>query len=235
MKIYKPIITEFSYSEKLYQEAEGLFIDRVLSTTGQEGVARVALSGGITPLPLYHKLAINPVIDWDRIELYQTDERYVAPDNKDSNQLHIQNNIREALPEIKEINFFNTQLPIDMTIKEYSEKLDTLDGNFFDFTVLGIGADGHIASLFPGGKYLKHQEETVIQTSAPRDFAIGKRISLTVESILSSSEILILLVGDNKQEALQEMLEGKKPATQFPAKFLLAHPNVRIYCCFEGN
>ena len=122
-----------------------------------------------------------------------------------------------------------------MTIKEYSEKLDTLDGSFFDFTVLGIGQDGHIASLFPGGKYLKHQEETVIQTSAPRDFAVGKRISLTVESILSSSEILIMLVGENKQEALQEMLEGEKPATQFPAKFLLAHPNVRIYCCFAES
>jgi 6-phosphogluconolactonase len=233
MEIYKPLVTEFATVDQLMREAETLFIDRVLSTIGETGVSRVAFSGGATPLPLYAKLALNPVIDWSKIEIFQTDERYIDPADKDSNQFNILKSIEPALPELREINVFNTTLPIDMTIKDYTEKLEVLDGPFFDFTILGIGPDGHIASLFPGGKYLKHQDELVIQTNAPRDFAVSKRLSLTIESILNSTEILVILTGDNKKEVLPEMLEGYKLATEFPAKFLLAHPRVRIYTCFE--
>ena len=191
------------------------------------------MSGGNTPLPLYSRLATNPVIDWSKIEIFQTDERYIDKDSDDSNQKHIIKSFEPALEELREINVFNTDLPIEMTIKDYMEKLEVLDGPFFDFTILGVGPDGHIASLFPGGKYLKHQDDSVIQTTAPAEFAVSKRLSLTIESILNSTEILIILTGDNKKDVLPEMLEGDRPASEFPAKFLLAHPRVRIYTCFE--
>lgn len=233
MKIYRPIVTEFETTKQLYMKAEELFVDRVLGAVGETGVGRVAFSGGTTPLPLYSRLSQNPVIDWEKIEIFQTDERYVPANSPDSNQLQITQCLGLAAEEVRELNFFDTLLPIDMTVKDYSEKLEVLDGPYFDFTVLGIGQDGHIASLFPGGKYLKHQPLPVVETVAPREFSVAKRVSLTLESILNSHEILILLIGESKIDVLSEMLEGDMKASDFPAKFLLAHPNVKIYQCIS--
>lgn len=227
------MVTEFETTKQLYMKAEELFVDRVLGAVGETGVGRVAFSGGTTPLPLYSRLSQNPVIDWEKIEIFQTDERYVPANSLDSNQFQITQCLGPAAMEARELNFFNTLLPINMTVKDYSEKLEVLDGPYFDFTVLGIGSDGHIASLFPGGKYLRHQSTSVIETVAPREFSVAKRVSLTLESILNSHEILILLIGENKSGILLEMLEGEIKASDFPAKFLLAHPNVKIYQCLS--
>ncbi len=231
MKIYRPAVTEFETPDVLFKDVEDFLVDRVFDAIAQNGSARIALSGGKTPLPLYSRISLNPILEWDKIEIYQTDERYVAPTDPESNQFNIAHSLDLAVKEAKEWNFFNTKLPIEMTIKECIEKLETLDGPYFDLTILGVGPDGHIASLFPNGKYLKHQEKTVIETSAPKDFSVTKRISLTVESILNSKEIFLIITGDNKSDILSEMLEGEKSAVEFPAKFLLAHPNLRIFQC----
>jgi 6-phosphogluconolactonase len=233
MNIYRPVVTEFETTQQLYIKAEELFVDRVLGAVGETGVGRVAFSGGKTPLPFYSRLSQNPVIDWEKIEIFQTDERYVPSNSPDSNQYQITQCLGHAAKEVRELNFFNTSLPIDMTVKDYAERLEALDGPYFDFSVLGVGEDGHIASLFPGGKYLKHQTSPVIETVAPREFKVAKRVSLTLESILNSHEILILLIGDNKKDILPELLEGELSASEFPAKFLLAHPNVKIYQCIS--
>jgi 6-phosphogluconolactonase len=123
-------------------------------------------------------------------------------------------------------------LEYDKCIENYREILDSLDEPFFDVCILSIGSDGHIASLFPNQEYLKHQEQTVIPTIATDDLPIPRRVSLSLETILSSRKLLVILKGDGKNKVLEEMLEGTKPAIDFPAKFLLAHPHLYIYTCF---
>lgn len=235
MQIYKPFVIDFETTQELFQKAQDLFIERVLGTVGDMGSSRILLSGGQTPLPFYEKLSHNAVIDWSKIEIYQSDERYLSDESQDSNQKQISKSFENSLSEIKELNFFNTKLPIDIATRDYGEKLETLDGPYFDFAILGIGEDGHIASLFPEGDYLQHQDVTVIETEAPLGIAGKQRMSLTIESILNTTEILVILTGARKEYILGELLEGKKTASEFPAKFLLAHPNVNIFQCLQGD
>jgi 6-phosphogluconolactonase len=229
MQIYKPQVVHFETTEQMMIQAEDTIVNKLLDIVGEEGVARIALAGGKTPFPLYKKMAHNALLPWEQVEVFQVDERYIDSNNPHSNQFQIKEALGEdILARCREINFFNINYPADMAAKDYSEKLDSLDGQLFDITILGVGSDGHIASLFPNAPYLKHQAQRAIETTASKDFPVQQRLSLTLESVLSSELIIILLVGEDKSHIITEMVEGKKSAREFPAKFLMAHPNLLI-------
>ena len=168
---------------------------------------KIALSGGTTPAPLYKQLPQSPTY-------YQIDERYVPKADKDSNQKMI----REAFSPQK-FYAFNTSLPIEESLKEYESHLP----ENFDLTILGIGEDGHFASLFPHqnpqGKTAHTQTE---------NFAIKDRLTLTAETILKSKAILVLL--KNKGQVLEELKNPTKSPEEFPALKLDNHPNLSILC-----
>lgn len=229
MEIYKPNVVDFETPQYLYKQAQDLLVDKILDTLTEESVFRMALSGGKTPLPLYQELAKNPIVNWDRLEIYQTDERCVDSGSIESNQFHFRQAFEDIIPVIKEFNMFDMDLEIDETVNIYSQKIEALEEPFFDLTILGVGRDGHIASLFPKGEYLKHLPNRVLKTVAPTEFAVAKRLSLSIETILNSKEILILVTGSEKIATVQELLDGKLSASEFPAKFLLAHPKLTIY------
>jgi 6-phosphogluconolactonase len=234
MQLYKPFIAQYEKTDLLYQDAQNIIVDRVNEAAAQTGLARIALSGGQTPFPLYERLSLDPSIDWSTIELYQTDERYVNKSDQNSNQNQISKAIGiDGLRELRSKNFFNVEYPLELAASDYSDIIDSLDGVLFDVTVLGVGSDGHFASLFPGGEYLKHNEAKAIFTKAPKYLEVKDRLSLTLESILSSDLIVVLLTGEKKKNVVTEILEGKLPASEFPAKFLLAHPNLHIFQSFE--
>jgi 6-phosphogluconolactonase len=232
MEFYKPIVTTFESDDKMYESAMTICVNQILDTISENGIARVALSGGATPLPLYKKLFLNPFIEPESIELYQTDERYAPGISTKSNQFNIVSAIGENKNYFKEINLINTSLPIAEAVSNYNEVINNLDGPLFDLTILGVGEDGHIASLFPKGNYLNDFQENVHITRT-KSIEIPERISISLNSLLKSSLILILLAGENKKHIVPEILEGKKEAIEFPAKFLLCHPNIIILESFE--
>jgi 6-phosphogluconolactonase/glucosamine-6-phosphate isomerase/deaminase len=78
---------------------------------------------------------------------------------------------------------------------------------------------------------LGHNKQRVISTTAPENLQTASRISLTIETILNSQKILVLLQGSKKSDVLAELLEGGKTASEFPAKFLLSHPDLNIFYC----
>ncbi len=236
MELYKPIITQFETAEQMYKQVADYFADRALDTIGEVGSFRVAVSGGRTPLPLYKMLSNNPIIPWSNIELFQTDERYVDSNDPESNQFQITSNLtKPVLEDCKEVSFFNTSLTITQTVKEYQDKLETLEQPLFDFMLLGVGVDGHIASLFPDGDYLRHLPDAVLITEAPKNMKLQQRVSLSIETLLKSKEIVVLLVGDEKRHILPEIVEGKLRAVDFPAKFLLSHPQVYFYQTLDNS
>jgi 6-phosphogluconolactonase len=228
--IYKPHVIDFETSQGLYNHLSTYVQDRIIDINGDQGIVRIAVSGGRSIVPLLEDLKNQGVLPWERVEIFQIDERYVPNKDPESNQKLLIDTLGAGFcDDLGELNLFNTQLPIDMAVKQYQEILDNLDGKFFDIVILGAGLDGHIASLFPFGQYLKHLDEGVIATTAPRDFAIAQRLSLTIESILNSQEIILIINGQEKSAVLHEILEGGKKATEFPVKFLLAHPSLKIY------
>jgi 6-phosphogluconolactonase len=228
--IYKPHVIDFETSKGLYDHLSSYIQDRIVDINGDQGIVRIAVSGGRSIVPLLEDLKDQGVLPWARVEIFQIDERYVPNTDPESNQKVLVDTLGESFCEdLGELNLFNTSLPIDIAVKNYQEVLDNLDGKFFDIVILGAGLDGHIASLFPFGDYLKHLDQGVISTTAPRDFAVAQRLSLTVESILNSEEIILVINGNEKSAVLQEILEGGKKATEFPVKFLLAHPSLKIY------
>jgi 6-phosphogluconolactonase len=238
VQIYKPKVIEFESHEIMQRQVADIIEDRLNLAYLNKGVGRVLLSGGSTPLPVYKKLAHSHTLDWQEIELYQSDERYVKANNPLSNQYNIKECFGDKINNMRAAYFMRTDLDsVDASVEYYNDIIGSLDGVLFDVAVLGIGEDGHLASLFPKqGKYvLDGEEEFVMSTKANTNAGhkVEDRISLSIETILNAEEINVILSGENKHKVLTELLEGEKKAVDFPAKFLLSHPNVNIYCCFN--
>lgn len=191
-------------------------ITQILKTNKK--IYNIALSGGSTPIPVYQALA-SLALPFAKIHFYQTDERFVPPTHKDSNQKLIKEAFKKLPP--PNFHFFNTALPIAASLKEYKKSLPAQ----FDLTILGIGPDGHIASLFPHEKALTSQSHTAHTTT--QEFAIKDRLTLTFAPILTSKKILVLLKGPEKEAVLKKLQSPQSLTIQnFPAKKLLSHPNV---------
>jgi 6-phosphogluconolactonase len=230
---YRPSFTSFETNEQMYQAASDLAINHLLEITAEEGSARVALSGGKTPLPLYKSMFHNPLLEPSKVEVFQTDERFVEPTDELSNQKHIIESMGESYSELKGFYPIQTTSTITESLANYNEILDSLEIPQFDLTILGVGEDGHFASLFPNGDYLNSEQPLVISTIAQSPNPVRERISISPQTILNSKMILVLLVGTSKNHIVPEILEGKKTALEFPAKFLLCNPNVYILESFE--
>jgi len=205
------------------------FILKICRNNGKKTRINIALSGGSTPKEIYEtvakKLSFMPLTN--EIHFYQVDERYVPATDNDSNQKMI----REAFSILKNpgsaieditFHFFDTSLTIKKALTKYSKELPKIA---FDLTILGIGPDGHIASLFPDSTALK-SKSTVAQTTT-ENFAIKNRLTLTLPPILKSENILVLL--KNKPDVLTELKTPTKSATEFPAHKLAKHENLTIF------
>jgi len=230
MEIFKPKVIDFENQSSLFEFLASYIIDRIIDLTAEQGVVRLGLTGGKSILPLYKLLASNYGLTWDRVHTFLTDERYVDLNNPDSNYYQIKEAFGEDfIKELGEFNYFDTALPQEMALKNYQEKLETLDGQIFDINILSCGLDGHIASLFPNSKDIGKQASMVLNTTAPAEYQIAKRLSLSSEALLSSQEIILVLTGSKKTQVLSEILDGKLSISQYPAKLLMAHPGLTIY------
>ncbi|HEX2973342.1 MAG TPA: 6-phosphogluconolactonase [Tepidisphaeraceae bacterium] len=183
----------------------------------------IALSGGSTPKPVYELLADEPYlsrIEWPKVEVFFCDERCVPPEHADSNFRLV----RETLLDYADIppaNIHRMRGEIDpeTAAAEYGQLLQEKFGEEgVDLALLGMGEDGHTASLFPGSTALEEKQHRCVATRVEKLSAW--RITLTVPFLNRSKEVLIPVVGTNKAPRVQEVLEGVGEAEPLPVQLI---------------
>lgn len=215
---------EVIYPENFVDEATTFIAERILAKQAGGGVFRLSLCGGSTPAPVYTALALWPGIDWERVMLTFGDERPVAPDHAQSNYRMV----KETLLDPSGIRPANVlRIGGELAPREAAERCEThlrklakLAGEpcfVHDLTLLGMGDDGHTASLFPGTAALDEKERWVIENHVPQ--LDTWRITFTYPLVAASREVLFLVNGANKHARVREVLAGD-PA--FPASAITA-------------
>ena len=200
----------------LFHAAAGEFVRAGKNAIGARGRFAVALSGGSTPKSLYSLLADkHRDFDWDRTFLFFGDERHVPPDHPDSNFRMVDESLlRKIQIPTQNVIRVKTEKP-DATAAalEYENQLRQFfqpkPGEFprFDLILLGMGPDGHTASLFPGSDGLKEQARWAIANWVEKFKT--HRITFTFPVLNSAAEAMFLASGADKADMVHRVLEGK--------------------------
>lgn len=183
--------------------------------------ANIALSGGSTPKTIYENLA-SQSLPFDKLNFYQVDERYIPLDHQDSNCRMIFDSLVNKTN--TNFHYFDTNLPIEESLEKYEKELPQ---DPFDLAILGIGSDGHTASLFPNTEAL--DESKPVAHTKTQEFTINDRLTLTFPKILESKKLLVLLSGPSKQKIVEELQSHTLSYKNFPAKKLTEHPDLTIH------
>lgn len=193
----------------------------------------IALSGGSTPEPVYAMLAdqFDEYLDWSKIHLFFGDERSVAPDDEQSNYRMVKTALLDKI-DIPEANVHRMKGELDpqAAASDYEADIRAFfddDEEYFDLNLLGMGDDGHTASLFPHTDALNENEALVIAHHVEAKGNLW-RISQTFPTILKSSNIMFLVSGSGKAEALKAVLDGDYQPDDYPSQVIARsdHPHI---------
>ena len=193
------------------------FIKLANDAIEHHGFFSVALSGGSTPKALYEGL-VSQEIDWSRVLLFWSDERAVLPENPESNYHMAMDAGFNKLP-IPQNHIFRMRAEsrIEENAREYESMIKkTLPEGIFDLVMLGVGDDGHTASLFPGTAGLTTKQRLVIANYVPQ--LSTWRMTLTFDCINSARNIAIYATGKNKAAMVARILSsGEEKPANLPA------------------
>jgi 6-phosphogluconolactonase len=188
----------------------------------------IALSGGSTPRNLYTLIAANAsaTLPWDKMFFFWGDERHVPPDSPDSNYRMAKESLLSKVP-IPPANIFPVpaENPDAAQVAEVYEQtlrrfFAVAPGEFprFDLILLGMGPDGHTASLFPETAALQEKSRLVVANWVEK--LGGSRITFTLPLLNSARCVTFLVSGTDKAAALHEVLEGNAPAEKYPSRLV---------------
>jgi 6-phosphogluconolactonase len=207
-----------------------LLIQGIEAAIDDHGVCMLGLSGGSTPRPIYEALGKETEIDWHKVWLFLVDERHVSPANGDSNTKLVYDTILQGAGSA-DIQFCapDTSLPAEACAAEYDKRLKKLfdDVTGPDIVTLGLGDDGHIASLFPPVADAGFGPGRAIHTVTDR-FAVRDRISVTLPVLKAANQKMFFLKGEAKAKVWTEMLASTEPPTRWPAKDVMASGGVTV-------
>jgi 6-phosphogluconolactonase len=208
------------------------FTDIGRAAISDTGRFAVVLAGGSTPRCLYERLADTPFraqIAWDKVEFFWGDERAVSPQHPDSNYRMA----NDAM--LKHLNMAETRIhrmpaeqpDLDSAARDYQAELASVFGLTssghvprFDLVLLGMGTDGHTASLFPHADALHETKRWVMSAHIPA--SDSRRLTLTPIVINNARHVLFLVTGADKAETLAQVLNGPYEPARLPAQ--LIHP-----------
>jgi 6-phosphogluconolactonase len=202
-------------------EAADRFVESARATIEARGVFRVALSGGTTPNAVYPLLGSEPRVsrvDWSRVEFFWGDERAVPPDDPESNFGSAYRMFISRLPNVRPEAIHRMQgeaADLDAAALAYETELRLAFGARadqppeFDLIWLGLGPDGHTASIFVGSSALRVKDRWVVATWVPSRQVW--RLTITYPVIEAAREVVFLATGENKANALRHIRTGRSP------------------------
>ena len=212
----------FETPELLAEAAARAFVEGAAEAIAERGRFAVALAGGSTPKATYEVLARDHAggVDWPNVHVFFGDERTVPPDHGDSNYRMA----REALLDHVPVGFVHRmrgELPPDEAAASYEGELNEFFGGeppALDLVMLGIGEDGHTASLFPQTPALEATDRLVVANPVPK--LETTRLTLTAPVLNVARRVVFLVAGEGKSEALAQILEGDADPRAYPAKLV---------------
>lgn len=223
------IVKKFPNPQAAAVALKVFWIKTALSAINKHGRFTVALSGGNSPIILFDILAKEvPKNIWDRTHIFQVDERLVAVDHQDSNYGMLKKELLNKLP-TKEVKIYPFKTFLgnpELVAEDYSSQLKEFFASqdysrintslpVFDLILLGLGEDGHIASLFP--EMPNHEQVSQLVISSSLERIKHSRVSLTLPVINAANNVCFLVIGKNKARILREILyshNSKLPAGQ---------------------
>lgn len=194
----------------------------ILDAQSKRGICVLGLSGGSTPKPVYAALAKEPGIDWSKVWIFLVDDRYIRADDPKSNQFLLRSTLLSSAPiPESQILFPDVTLPLEECVQKYSEHVSALTKKKgIDAIMLGMGDDGHTASLFPPVVSSGLSGLGAIHTTT-KVFDVFDRISCTLPLLLSAKHAFVYLSGAKKKEVWEEMTASSEDTTRWPLKGII--------------
>ncbi len=208
-------------SDKWAEDAAGKIVSALRVALATRRQATISLSGGNTPVPVHQALVKAERIDWDAVHFFWGDERYVPPHDMASNFRMARESLLDELgiaPDAPNVHRCPTERTPSEDAARYEADIraffELADGEFpkFDVILLGMGGDGHTASLFPETEALSETNRIVVANPVPAQNTI--RLTLTYPALNHGRNIFVLLKGAGKAARLAEVLHGKP--NQYP-------------------
>ena len=237
-----PGVRVYPDAGELARAAARLFVDDAWQAIVRDGQFCVALSGGHTPRALFVLLASGEFrgqVDWAKVHLFWGDERTVPPDSPESNYGTARRELllRVPIPQANVHRMEAERADLGRAAHDYEEvlrrilPLDERGFPRFHLIFLGMGPDGHTASLFPGAKITRQTSRWV---STPMVAKFGtKRMTLTLPVLESAQHVVFLVAGADKAETLRAVLEGKTDPP-FPAQMVLPVHGEKLFLVDEA-
>jgi len=206
------VIRQFTDIEAISRTVAG----EIMAATGQTDRFRLVLAGGSTPGRLYELLAnAGPGIDWSRLRIYWGDERFVSHDHPASNFRLAADTFLPMVP-ADQVFPMPTDCPTaDQAASRYNQLLNdhltaSPDGLLFDLVLLGMGEDGHTASLFPGHPLLAETKRLAGAVNDPVGRPPLPRITLTLPAFAAGRRVLFMVAGPEKKRLALQIAAGRR-------------------------
>jgi 6-phosphogluconolactonase len=216
---------EVRISEQLTEDAA-----RLLAEVAERG-GHIVITGGSTPKATYERVG-QMGVDWSETEIWFSDERCVASDNEHSNFRMAQESLLAAIAPAAVHRMQGERGP-DEGAREYENELAAVFGDGvvpeFDLILLGIGPDGHCASLFPNNPELGVKDSTVAGVEQPGMAPLVPRITLTLPVLNAGTRVVFLVSGEEKAEAVARTFNGR-PGPDAPSSLVQPRGEFVLLC-----
>ena len=227
--VNKPKIEIVPNPESIARRSLEIFIHAAQKAINEKGVFYIAISGGRTPKEFFELLGEaeqSKALSWDKVHLFWADERYVSPDSELSNfRLAADTFLSKVrIPADNVYRIFTEYRDIHIAAAEYERIIKSVfipkqnQIPQFDMIFLGLGCDGHIASLFPDSDAVLETKKLV--TTVTDSKVKPDRVTLTSPILCAAAKVLILVSGEEKAEIVKKIFTGKPDVSTYPAYVL---------------